>query len=208
MLFLWRHCLVYGWCATSASMWIFIFISGRKQSLNVSLHWDKHAIFLSFLKVLFCSSFNIPGQLESHFFKCHQIYNPLLYFFLKLIYFYWRIVALQNFAVFCETSTWISHRYTYIPSLLKLPLYWRIYLQGNNGETDIENTLMDMGRGEEKVRCMERITWKLTFAVWLRKLKQTHFCLVFFSLVLIFLPDYCALLDWPFSTIVVGKSTG
>ena len=42
---------------------------------------------------------------------------------------------------------------------------------------------MDMGRGEERVRCMERVTWKLNitickidsqqeFAVWLRKLKQ------------------------------------
>ena len=39
---------------------------------------------------------------------------------------------------------------------------------------------MDMGRGEERVRCMETVTWKLTlpyvkwiangeFAVWLRK---------------------------------------
>ena len=43
------------------------------------------------------------------------------------------------------------------------------------------NRLMDMGRGEERVRYMERVTWKLTltyvkytqweFAVWLRKLK-------------------------------------
>ena len=41
---------------------------------------------------------------------------------------------------------------------------------------------MDMGRGEERVRCMERVTWKLTlpceldnqreFAVWLKKLKH------------------------------------
>ena len=42
---------------------------------------------------------------------------------------------------------------------------------------------MDMGRGEERVRCMERVTWKLIspyvkidsqqeFAVRLRKLKQ------------------------------------
>ena len=37
----------------------------------------------------------------------------------------------------------------------------RIYLQGSNGETDIENRLMDMGR-REKVRCMERVSWKLT----------------------------------------------
>ena len=31
-----------------------------------------------------------------------------------------------------------------------------------NGETDIENRLMDMGRGEERVKYMERVTWKLT----------------------------------------------
>ena len=31
-----------------------------------------------------------------------------------------------------------------------------------NGETDIENRLMDMGRREEKVRGMERVTWKVT----------------------------------------------
>ena len=28
--------------------------------------------------------------------------------------------ALQNFVVFCETSVRISHRYTYVPSLLNL----------------------------------------------------------------------------------------
>ena len=27
---------------------------------------------------------------------------------------------------------------------------------------DIENRLMNMGRGEERVRCMERVTWKLS----------------------------------------------
>ena len=37
------------------------------------------------------------------------------------------------------------------------------YLQGSNGETDM-NRLVDMGRGEERVRCMERVTWKLTLA--------------------------------------------
>ena len=35
---------------------------------------------------------------------------------------------------------------------------------GSNGETDMENRLMDMGRGEERVRCMERVRWKLTFS--------------------------------------------
>ena len=54
-------------------------------------------------------------------------------------------------------------------------------------ETDIENRLMDMGRGDERVRCMERVTLyyhvetyitickidsQPEFALWLRKLKQ------------------------------------
>ena len=30
-------------------------------------------------------------------------------------------------------------------------------------EKQTENSLMDMGRGEERVRCIERVTWKLTF---------------------------------------------
>ena len=37
----------------------------------------------------------------------------------------------------------------------------RIYLQGSNGETDTENKLMDTGREEDRVRCMERVKWKL-----------------------------------------------
>ena len=45
----------------------------------------------------------------------------VLFFFLINLFFYWRIIALQNFVFFCQTSTWISHRYTYIPSLLNLP---------------------------------------------------------------------------------------
>ena len=31
-----------------------------------------------------------------------------------------------------------------------------------NGETDIENILMDMRSTEERLRCVERVTWKLT----------------------------------------------
>ena len=34
----------------------------------------------------------------------------------------------------------------------------KIYLQGSSGETDIENRLTDVGRGEERVRCMEKVT--------------------------------------------------
>ena len=37
--------------------------------------------------------------------------------FSHVIFFNWRIISLQNF-VFCQTSTWISHWCTYVPSLL------------------------------------------------------------------------------------------
>ena len=37
------------------------------------------------------------------------------------IFFNWRIIALQNFVVFCHTSTRISHRYTHVPFLPDLP---------------------------------------------------------------------------------------
>ena len=49
---------------------------------------------------------------------------------------------------------------------------------GSSGETDIENKLIDIGRGEERVRCMEtyitmcKIDSQREFAIWLRKLKQ------------------------------------
>ena len=33
------------------------------------------------------------------------------------LFFNWRIIVLQKFAVFCQTPTWISHRCTYVPSL-------------------------------------------------------------------------------------------
>ena len=52
------------------------------------------------------------------------------------------------------------HILTHIQNVEKW--YLKIYLQGSNGETDMENRLVDMGKGEERVRSMERVTWKLT----------------------------------------------
>ena len=39
----------------------------------------------------------------------------------NLFIFNWRIISLQNGVGFCQTSTWISHRYTYVPSFLNIP---------------------------------------------------------------------------------------
>ena len=45
------------------------------------------------------------------------------FLFLNL-FLYWRIIALRNFVVFCQTSTWVRHRYTCNPSFLNLPPIW------------------------------------------------------------------------------------
>ena len=47
---------------------------------------------------------------------------PPVFFFLI---FYCKMFALQYCAGFCHTSTWISHRYTYVPSFL---LWFWLYL--------------------------------------------------------------------------------
>ena len=41
--------------------------------------------------------------------------------FLINLFLHWRIIALQSFAVFYQTSTRISHRYIHVPSLPNLP---------------------------------------------------------------------------------------
>ena len=79
-----------------------------------------------------------------------------------------------------ESQRYISFSNAHIHNLEKW--YWRIYLQGSNGETDIENTYGHGERGGEgemygKSNMETYITickidsqWE--FAVWLRKHKQ------------------------------------
>ena len=64
----------------------------------------------SLAKVQFWRDKSTIGVISLHFFHS----------FFKII-FYWRIIALQNFAVFCQTSTWMRHRY--IPSHISPP-FW------------------------------------------------------------------------------------
>ena len=56
--------------------------------------------------------------------------------FFKFI-FNWRIISLQYSVGFCHTSTWISHRYTYVPFLLNLPPTSYLYMEYF---TDIEKS--------------------------------------------------------------------
>ena len=49
-------------------------------------------------------------------YKIYCLIYPLICSF-AFIFFNWRIITLQYCAGFCHTSTWISHRYAYVPSL-------------------------------------------------------------------------------------------
>ena len=80
-------------------------------------------------EVCFSDSIKINGSLLcfiKHRLKVRPsplcLFSPQKFFF-KKIFFYWRIIALQNFVVFCQTITWICHRYMYIPFILNfLPI--------------------------------------------------------------------------------------
>ena len=107
--------------------------------------------------------------------------NSIVQIKLNILYILWYIYTMEYYSAIQRNAFWVSFNevdeprayYTewskskreidtnaYIQNLERW--CWRIYLQGSNGETDIENRLMDMGRGEERVRPMERVTWKLT----------------------------------------------
>ena len=90
-----------------------------------------HTIFvflwLISLSIIFSRSSTLLQVAEFHsflwlIFHCVCVICTTSYLFTYL-FFSWRIIALQNFVVFCQASTWISHRYTYVPSLLNLLLY-------------------------------------------------------------------------------------
>ena len=84
----------------------------------------------------------------------------LLFFnmFCFVLFFYWMMIDLENFAVFCQTSTWISHKYTYIPSLLKLPpislpvFNWILTFNRFGGSGGIQDDLLIAFMDNEKDR--------------------------------------------------------
>ena len=90
------------WAHTFFSLWLTSLGIADSKSIHITTN-DPIPFFFHGLAVFYC------------------IYVPYLFFLLISLFFNWRIIALQNFVVFCHTSTWISHRYTYIPSLLNLP---------------------------------------------------------------------------------------
>ena len=68
------------------------------------------------------------SHLRSVFFHVTCLINPAWVRFLLcrvflIFIFNWLMIGLQYWFDFCPTSTWIDHRYTYVPSLLNLPCF-------------------------------------------------------------------------------------
>ena len=65
-----------------------------------------------------CIFASVLGTREFH----HTCHSRLRLFFFFLIYFFLlKDSCFTEFFVFCQTSVLVSHRYTYIPSLLNFP---------------------------------------------------------------------------------------
>ena len=54
--------------------------------------------------------------------------------------FYWRIIALQNFAVFCQTSAWISHQFSSVQSLSHVRLFVTPWITARQASLSITNS--------------------------------------------------------------------
>ena len=74
-----------------------------------------------------CSTpgFPVHHQLlePAHPLPIHPLPNLSFLFFKDWFIINWRIMALQNCVGFCQTSTWISHSYTYLPHLF----FWILF---------------------------------------------------------------------------------
>ena len=85
-----------------------------------------------------------------------------------LFIFNWRIIALQNLVGFCQTPTWISHRYTYVPSSwTSLPSPFPSHPSRLLQSPCLSYLCNLVFKGSSKSKYLESITWgsPLTYKV-------------------------------------------
>ena len=85
------------------------------------------AMILVFWMLSFMAAFSLSQLAPLSLFSVTVILS-FYYFYSFALFFNWRIIALQNFVVFCQTSTWISHRYICMCICLCISIYLSIYL--------------------------------------------------------------------------------
>ena len=89
---------------------------------------------------LYVYIYPLPLEPPSHPFLSHPSRSSQIgsTFFFFLIIFYWDIVALLC-VDFCCTTSWISHVYTYICSLVSLPTTSPFHLSRSSQSTELNN---------------------------------------------------------------------
>ena len=70
--------------------------------------------------------------------KC--LFRSSVQFFKNLFIFYWRIIALQNFVVFSQTWTWISHQFSSVQSLSRVRLFATPWIAARQASLIITNS--------------------------------------------------------------------
>ena len=87
--------------------------TSKKSSINL-IASPLYIIYLfSLVSKAFCDFMIFSSSL-------YFTFNSAISIWLFFIFFYWKIIALQNFVVFCQTSTWISHRQMWLLFLFSL----------------------------------------------------------------------------------------
>ena len=86
-----------------------------------SVHGILQARILEWVAISFSRDLPDPGIKPSSLTSPALVGGSFLKQTKNYLFFNWRIIALQNFVIFCQISTWISHRYIYIPTRLNLP---------------------------------------------------------------------------------------
>ena len=91
------------------------------QGKDASQHSRPNTVLCAGATTVFAPEANqislIPSR-EVFFFLNYSLFFKIV---IKNICCNWLMTALQYWFDICHTSTWINHRYTYVPSLLNLP---------------------------------------------------------------------------------------
>ena len=96
-IYMWYYLIFFSFCFTSL-------YTTDSRSIHTTTNVPISSLFMA--ELFHCVLFGIP-----------LCVCTTSFFYL---FFNWRIIALQTFVVFCQISTWISHRYIHVPSLLTL----------------------------------------------------------------------------------------
>ena len=127
-------------------------------------------LLLFTLKKSVCSRDFFSHLFQAVLFSFHfYLIGPFFLIFKKnYIFLNWRVIALQNFVVLCQISTWISHRWIYVPSLLNLSSPQRVSSSAfNNFNTClfISQVLIFLYLWSELIKKKKTYNWK-SVKIW------------------------------------------